>query len=114
MDDCLFCKIVSGTIPATVTYQDDRVLVFQDIQPQAPVHLLVIPKQHIGSLDKAGQDQTALLGHLLATCAKVARDVGIAETGYRVVANTGAQGGQTVYHIHLHVLGGRQLTWPPG
>lgn len=114
MNDCLFCNIVSGTIPAKVRYQDDQVLVFEDIHPQAPVHLLAIPKQHIGSLDKTEDGHAPLLGHLMATCAKVARDAGIAETGYRVVVNTGAEGGQTVFHIHLHMLGGRHLTWPPG
>lgn len=114
MNDCLFCKIASGTIPAKVIYQDDQVLVFEDINPQAPIHLLVIPRQHLDSLEQAEAGDVPLLGHLMSTCAKVARHAGIAETGYRVVVNTGVQGGQTVSHIHLHVLGGRHLAWPPG
>jgi histidine triad (HIT) family protein len=113
MSDCLFCKIGSGQIPAKIVMQDDDLLAFDDINPQAPVHVLVIPKRHIGSINDAAGDQ-ALLGRLLEAATRVAKQKGIAEGGYRVVANTGRNGGQTVFHLHLHVLGGRPMTWPPG
>lgn len=113
MSDCLFCKIGSGQIPAKVVLQDDEVLAFDDVNPQAPVHVLVIPKRHVVALNDAAGDQ-ALLGRLLAAATQVARQKGIADAGYRVVANTGRDGGQTVFHLHLHVLGGRRMTWPPG
>ena len=114
MSDCLFCKIGSGQIPAKVVLQDDEVLAFDDINPQAPVHVLVIPKRHVVALNEAGGGDQALLGRLLEAAALVARKKGIAEAGYRVVANQGRDGGQTVFHLHLHVLGGRPMTWPPG
>lgn len=114
MSDCLFCKIGSGQIPAKVVLQDDEVLAFDDLNPQAPVHVLVIPKRHVVALNEAGAGDQALLGRLLEAAALVARKKGIAEAGYRVVANTGRDGGQTVFHLHLHVLGGRPMTWPPG
>jgi len=114
VSDCLFCKIGSGQIPAKVVMQDDEVLAFDDVNPQAPVHVLVIPKRHIVALHDVGAGDHALLGRLLETAALVARKKGIAEVGYRVVANTGRDGGQTVFHLHLHVLGGRHMAWPPG
>ncbi len=113
MSDCLFCKIAAGQIPAKVVMQEDEIVAFEDINPKAPVHLLVIPKKHISSLSDASGDQ-ALLGRLLDAAARVARVKGIAESGFRVVANTGRNGGQTVFHLHLHVLGGRPMEWPPG
>ena len=112
MPDCLFCKIASGKIPSKVVLQDDEMFAFDDVNPQAPVHVLVIPKRHIGGLNDA--EDRALLGRLLETAALVAKKKGIAESGYRVVANTGRQGGQTIFHLHVHVLGGRPMTWPPG
>jgi histidine triad (HIT) family protein len=110
---CLFCKIVDGTIPSTPVYQDELSYAFADINPKAPVHILVVPREHIGSLDEADVPKQALLGHLLWAAAEIARAKGPAK-GYRVVVNTGEDGGQTVDHLHLHVLGGRQMTWPPG
>ena len=110
---CLFCKIVDGTIPSTPVYQDELSYAFADINPKAPVHVLVVPREHIGSLDKANRSNRALLGHLCWAAAEIARQKGLAK-GYRVVVNTGEDGGQTVDHLHLHLLGGRQLTWPPG
>lgn len=112
--DCLFCRIAAGEIPATVVHQDDALVAFRDIGPQAPVHILVIPRAHVASLDDARPEHQALLGRLLLTAAEVARAEGIAEDGYRTVLNVGADGGQTVHHLHLHLLGGRALRWPPG
>ena len=114
MSDCLFCKIGSGQIPSKVVMQDDEILAFDDINPQAPVHVLVIPKRHIVALNDMEAGDQALLGRLLETAALVARQKGIAEAGYRVVVNTGRHGGQTVFHLHLHLLGGRHMAWPPG
>lgn len=112
--DCLFCRIVAGEIPADIVYQDERALAFRDINPQAPVHVLVIPRDHMESLDDAARNDEALLGHLLRIAARVANDQGLSESGYRTVINTGAGAGQSVFHLHLHVLGGRALNWPPG
>ncbi|MEO9273413.1 MAG: histidine triad nucleotide-binding protein [Marinomonas sp.] len=112
--DCLFCKIVNGDIPATVLYEDDDVIAFEDIMPQAPTHFLVIPKRHISTLNDLTDDDAAVVGKLQITAAKVAKQKGISEEGYRVAMNCNEMGGQTVYHIHMHVLGGRQMTWPPG
>jgi histidine triad (HIT) family protein len=114
MSDCIFCRIGSKQIPSRVVLEDDQVLAFDDLNPQAPVHVLVIPKRHIGALKNVQQQDQALLGHLLAAANQVAQKKGIEESGYRVVANTGIDGGQTVFHLHLHVLGGRPMTWPPG
>jgi histidine triad (HIT) family protein len=114
MAECLFCKIVEGAIPAKKLYEDEHVLAFDDINPQARVHVLVIPKRHMVSLDDTQDSDAALLGQLMVVCAKMARERGIVESGYRVVANTGREAGQTVFHLHLHVLGGRSFTWPPG
>ncbi len=112
--DCLFCKIAGGEIPATLVHQDDRIVAFRDINPQAPVHILLIPRRHITSLDAAEAEHGALLGDLLLTARDLARSEGMAEDGYRTVVNVGADGGQTVHHLHLHLLGGRSLGWPPG
>ena len=111
---CLFCKIVNREIPGKILFEDDDLLVFSDIRPMAPTHALVIPKRHITSLEDAPAGDAALLGKLMLACQRVARDAGIATSGYRVVSNVGADGGQTVFHLHFHVLGGRAMTWPPG
>lgn len=111
---CIFCKIVAGGIPAEKVYEDDGAIAFRDINPQAPVHVLVIPREHIASLDAAGEADEAKLGQLMLAAARVARQEGLSEGGYRTVVNTGAGAGQSVFHIHLHVLGGRPLAWPPG
>jgi len=110
---CLFCKIVEGSIPSTAVFQDDLVYAFADIGPKAPVHVLIVPREHIGSVKEAGKDKRALLGHLLWIAAEIAREKKL-DKGYRIVVNTGEDGGQTVDHLHLHLLGGRMLTWPPG
>jgi histidine triad (HIT) family protein len=112
--DCLFCRIVAGEIPADVVHQDERALAFRDINPQAPAHVLVIPRDHLESLDEATLRDEALLGHLLRVAARVANLEGLSEGGYRTVINTGAGAGQSVFHLHLHVIGGRALSWPPG
>ena len=112
--NCIFCKIVAGEIPSQKIYEDERAFAFRDINPQAPTHALVIPRAHVASLMEADESHEALLGHLLLVAARVARDGGLAEAGYRTVINTGAEAGQTVFHIHVHLLGGRRLTWPPG
>lgn len=111
--DCIFCKIVAGQIPSDKVYEDDRILAFRDLNPQAPVHLLVLPRKHIASLNEAGPDDRAVLGHLLVTLPKLAEQLGV-ESGYRVVNNCGALAGQSVFHIHFHLLGGRSMSWPPG
>jgi histidine triad (HIT) family protein len=113
VSDCIFCRIAAKTIPSKIVYEDDQAVAFEDVNPQAPVHLLVIPRRHVASLD-AAQEDAALLGHLLRTCAVVAGHKGLSQSGYRVVTNTGSDAGQTVFHIHLHVLGGRGMRWPPG
>lgn len=113
MPDTIFSKIIDRTVPAKIVHEDDLCLAFHDISPQAPVHVLVIPKQPIESLAHASGEDAGLLGHLLATASKLAVDLGLAE-GYRVVINTGKDGGQSVDHLHLHLLGGRSLSWPPG
>ncbi|MBX7221925.1 MAG: histidine triad nucleotide-binding protein [Blastocatellia bacterium] len=113
-NDNIFLKITRGEIPADIVYQDERCIAFRDINPQAPVHILVIPREALESLNDASQSDEGLLGHLLRVVSKVANKVGIAEKGYRVVINTGQDGGQTVSHLHLHLLGGRDMTWPPG
>ncbi|MBJ7553671.1 histidine triad nucleotide-binding protein [Marinomonas spartinae] len=112
--DCLFCKLVNGEIPATILYQDDDVIAFEDIMPQAPSHFLVIPKRHISTLNDLTDEDASIVGKLPIVAAKVAKQIGISDDGYRVVMNCNQMGGQTVYHIHMHVLGGRQMTWPPG
>jgi histidine triad (HIT) family protein len=112
--DCLFCRIVAGETPSDVIYQDERGIVIRDLNPQAPVHVLVIPREHLDSLDDASQKDEATLGHLLRIAARVANEEGLSESGYRTVINTGAGAGQSVFHLHVHVLGGRALQWPPG
>jgi len=112
--DCIFCKIIAGEIPASKVYDDDRVLAFNDINPQAPTHVLVIPKRHIESLATVNPEDGDLLGHLLTTASRLATDLGLAERGYRVVFNIGEDGGMAVYHLHAHILGGRRMAWPPG
>jgi histidine triad (HIT) family protein len=114
MTDCLFCKIVQKAVPAKVVYEDDRTLAFDDINPQAPVHTLVIPKTHVGAVQECGDQGADLLAPLLMACVRVARMKGVAESGYRIVTNTGRDAGQTVFHLHFHVLGGRHMRWPPG
>jgi histidine triad (HIT) family protein len=111
--DCLFCKIIAGEIPAKIAYQDDRSFAFYDISPQAPKHVLVLPRQHIGALAEISKDDCNLAGHLLHVAAQVAKQEGL-HGGFRVVINNGDDGGQTVGHLHLHVLGGRAMHWPPG
>ena len=110
---CLFCKIIDGSIPSTCVYEDEECIAFADIHPQAPAHLLVVPRKHIASHAEATSEDTPLLGHLLARVADLARQRGLTK-GYRTVINTGDDGGQTVDHLHLHVLGGRHMAWPPG
>ncbi|SPE28864.1 Uncharacterized HIT-like protein aq_141 [Candidatus Sulfotelmatomonas gaucii] len=111
--NCTFCKIIEGKIPSTSVFQDELGFAFADINPKAPVHVLVVPREHIGSLAAADKDNRALLGHLLWAAAEIARKKGLAN-GYRIVVNTGQDGGQTMDHLHLHLLGGRMMTWPPG
>ena len=110
---CLFCKIIEGVIPSTPVYQDEFSYAFADLHPQAPVHILIVPREHIDSMMEADQSKGALLGHLLWVAAEIARAKQLGK-GYRIVINTGPDGGQTVDHLHLHLLGGRPLTWPPG
>ena len=112
--DCLFCRIVRREVPAKVLFESERVLAFEDIRPQAPVHALVVPKAHFASLDEAPDGSEALLGEVLFAAREVARTKGVAGSGYRVVLNTGRDSGQEVFHIHFHVIGGRRLAWPPG
>lgn len=113
-ENCLFCKIVAGTIPAAKVYEDDTCIAFNDISPQAPTHLLIIPLEHFDSLDKAATGHKETLGHLLLTAGQIARDKGFADDGYRVVINTNGDGGQTVFHLHVHLLAGRPFIFPPG
>jgi len=111
--DCLFCKIIERQIPASIVYEDDRVLAFNDINPQAPTHVLVVPKRHIASLDELSQGDDEIVGEVVRRAAAIAKERGIT-AGYRTVFNTNRDAGQTVFHIHLHLLGGRSLHWPPG
>lgn len=113
MADCIFCKIAAGEIPSTKVYEDDLCLAFRDLNPQAPTHILVIPKDHIGSVAEIDETNEAVVGHIFSVIAKVAKEEGLPE-GYRVVSNIGEQAGQTVPHLHFHILGGRDMTWPPG
>ena len=114
MEDCIFCKIAVGQIPSAKVYEDDICVAFNDLSPQAPHHILIIPREHLDSLDHAGGDHKELLGHLLYTAANIAREKGFADNGYRVVINTNADGGQTVFHLHVHLLAGRTFVFPPG
>jgi histidine triad (HIT) family protein len=114
MSGCIFCKIVSKEIPAKIIYKDERVIAFEDANPQAPVHTLVIPRKHISSTLDLKDEDYQLIGHMFRTAKEIARGKGIAERGFRLVVNTNPEAGQTVYHIHLHLLGGRHMHWPPG
>lgn len=114
MSDCIFCKIASGDIPGDIVYQDDRVIAVNDIDPKAPVHILIMPKTHIPSLNEIDDSNKDIMAHILTVAANLAKTKGVAEKGYRIVNNCGVQGGQSVEHIHFHLLGGRSLTWPPG
>ena len=111
---CLFCRIIAREIPASIVYEDDRMIAFNDINPQAPTHVLVVPKRHIETLNALEAADDGLVGELVRRAAAIAKDRGIADKGYRTVFNTNREAGQTVFHIHLHVLGGRPMTWPPG
>ena len=111
---CLFCKIVAGEIPASKVYEDDQLIAFNDINPQAPTHVLIVPKRHVGTLNDLSAADDALVGAMVRRAAAIAKEEGFDGPGYRTVFNCNAQAGQTVFHIHLHVLGGRTLTWPPG
>ena len=112
--NCLFCRIVAGEIPADIVHETERTISFRDIAPKAPVHVLVIPRDHVASLGAAGDDHGPLLGELMLAARDVAAKEGLSDSGFRTVLNTGADGGQEVMHVHAHVLGGRSLTWPPG
>ena len=114
VDDCIFCKIAAGEIPATRVFEDDVCIAFNDLSPQAPTHVLIIPRDHVDSLDKADAANKESLGHLLLTAADIAREKGFADDGYRVVINTNGDGGQTVFHLHVHLLAGRPFVFPPG
>jgi len=114
MTNCLFCKLVAGDIPPDTVYEDDDVLVFRDVNPQAPLHVLAVPKQHIATINDLDAEHAGLVGKLYLAAQKVAQQEGVAEAGYRTVMNCNAQAGQTVFHIHLHILGGREMGWPPG
>ncbi|MDW7674805.1 MAG: histidine triad nucleotide-binding protein [Bacillota bacterium] len=114
MQDCIFCKIVKGEIPASKVYEDQLILAFNDINPVAPKHILIIPKKHLSSLNAVTKADKELLGHIMTTAAKLADEFGIAANGYRIVNNCGNNGGQTVAHLHFHLIGGRSMQWPPG
>jgi histidine triad (HIT) family protein len=114
MTDCLFCRIVAGDVPATRLYEDETVVAFKDINPQAPLHALIVPREHVASLNELGASHDAMAGSMLRAAARLAREHGYGERGYRVVFNTNADAGQSVLHLHLHVLAGRGLAWPPG
>ena len=113
MSDCIFCKIASGDIPSDIVYEDEKIVVFRDLDPQAPVHVLMIPKKHISSVDDVTQEDEELLGYMIGKVKDVTKKLGV-DNGYRVVINCGEDGMQTVKHLHLHILGKRKLTWPPG
>ncbi len=112
--DCLFCKILAGDVPAELVYESDEAIAFRDISPRAPTHVLIIPRQHIETINDLGPGDAALIGKLFLVAQQLAKDEGISDNGYRVVMNCNADAGQTVFHLHLHMLGGRQLNWPPG
>lgn len=114
MSTCLFCRIVAGEVPSTKVYEDDQVVAIRDIAPRAPTHILVMPREHIRSVAELTDGHAPLVGHLFAVVADIARREGIAEAGYRVVANVGRWGGQTIDHLHFHLMGGRRFEWPPG
>lgn len=111
---CIFCKIIAGEIPATIAYEDQQVTAIRDLHPVAPIHVLIITKKHLASINDATEAEELLLGHLFTVARKIAESDGVAESGFRVVVNSGADGGQTVPHLHMHVIGGQQMHWPPG
>jgi len=114
MSDCIFCKIGRKEIPSRIAYEDRQVVAFEDVNPQAPTHTLIIPKQHFATLNDISQQEEALLGHMMLVATRLAQEKGLEESGYRCVINCGEGAGQSVFHIHLHLLGGRRFTWPPG
>lgn len=114
MSQCIFCRIIARELPSQIVFEDEQVVAFKDINPVAPVHVLVVPRQHVASLREAGKEHKALLGHMQLVAARLAEQLGIAERGFRLVLNCGEEGGQTVDHMHLHLLGGRTMQWPPG
>jgi histidine triad (HIT) family protein len=114
MSDCIFCRIARGEVPAQLVHADDDVVAFRDLNPQAPTHVLVIPRRHLTSVATASADDAVLLGRLLLAAAQLARELGVEPGGYRLVTNVGADGGQSVFHLHVHLLGGRRFAWPPG
>jgi histidine triad (HIT) family protein len=114
MSDCLFCKFVRKEIPTRIVFEDDACFAFEDINPKAPVHVLIIPKKHIGSLNEMASEEDGGFGHLAHVAGQIAREKQVHQSGYRVVVNTGPDAGQSVFHIHLHLLGGRPMAWPPG
>lgn len=114
MTDCIFCKIAAGEIPAELVYEDDTVVGFRDLSPQAPTHVLLIPRKHVATLNELQAEDEAIVGRLYLAAVKVAAQEGLAERGYRTLINCNEEGGQTVFHLHLHLLGGRQMGWPPG
>ncbi len=111
---CLFCKIVDKEIPSNIAFEDDNIMAFHDINPKAPTHVLIIPKKHIATINDVTNEDQMLLGHIMLTAKKLAKELGIEQDGYRLVFNVNQHGGQEVHHIHLHILGGRQMNWPPG
>ena len=113
-DNCLFCKILAGDIPADIIYESDTAIAFRDVNPQAPTHVLIIPRKHIATINDIGETDQKIVGSLYSAASAIAREEGIADVGYRAVMNCNAAAGQTVFHIHLHLLGGRTLSWPPG
>jgi len=114
MSSCIFCRIATGEIPSKIVFEDEDCVAFEDVNPQAPVHVLIIPRTHTASVGDLAHADSALLGRLVKVCVRVAEMKGVARTGYRILTNTGDHGGQTVFHLHWHVLGGRPMTWPPG
>jgi len=114
MIDCVFCKIIAGKLEGEFVYQDDEIVAFRDINPQAPVHILIVPRKHISSLNDVKPEDVPLIGKLAIVAQKIAKEFGVAETGYRLIWNTGENAGQWIYHVHIHLLGGRRMTWPPG
>ena len=114
MEDCIFCKIVNKDIPSELIFEDEQIVAFNDINPQAPIHILIIPKEHFASLNDIPDEKKELLSHILLRARQIAQNIGIKEKGYRIVLNTARDSGQEVFHIHFHLLGGRRMTWPPG
>jgi histidine triad (HIT) family protein len=114
VEDCLFCGIIEGRVKGNIVYQDESIVAFRDIRPQAPVHILIVPREHVATILELEARDQAVIGHIFLVAAKLARDQSIAENGFRMVVNSGADAGQTVFHLHFHLLGGRHFSWPPG